>query len=185
MAVYFNLTIDCGVSGEAADQIASAFETFSIPIADAPVLCCEVYRHQQKGHEIVYVWPIGWGYNTYPTFRPELMDFETTAMIGEALLDLLRTLTGYRMALLGRETQEAVEFGAIITDQDLNWPGCIFAETLLSESSLLWDRPVFSPGYRWIPDTKEEFRSFFEARYGTSFGSAAFVRPQPGSRTQI
>jgi hypothetical protein len=45
-----------------------------------------------------------------------------------------------------------VEFGEVIADEDLQGPGSIFAESILSAGSKLREQPEFSPGYRWNPD---------------------------------
>lgn len=166
MAVYFNLTIDCGRSAEAAEAIASAYEALTIPIPIAPAVTCRVDRDRLNGQERVYVWPIGWGYQTRPEYRPELLEVEATAAIRGALLDLLRECGGYRVALFGRETQDTVEFGEVIAEGDLRLPGFVFAESLLSESSTLRSQPEFSPGYRWNPDSEEAWKVLFEERYG-------------------
>jgi hypothetical protein len=97
MAVYFNLTIDCGRSADVAEAMATAFAALTIPTPNAASVRCRVDRDQLHGQERVSVWPIGWGY-AVSEFRPELLEVEPMALIRRALLDLLRKLSGYRAA---------------------------------------------------------------------------------------
>jgi hypothetical protein len=80
-----------------------------------------------------------------------LLEAESVVLIWKALLDLLRQLSGYRVALYGWETQDTVEFGEVIAEEDLRPSGFVFAESILPVGSNLWEQPEFSPGYRWNP----------------------------------